>query len=575
LILFFTVGKCLFCFFIASFLYRARIKEIRLICPSSLLKTTNLEFFGDQEQASNTIIQRDHRRARPQNIVGVIQHDVVQRSVDIEIKKRTHNASKLKLSQLSKQIKKKNKASQKQIVSETKIQNVKKYRSTSKRACTSEEKCSFNLRIFLSQDNNWYLSIPQSNNCVIHKFHLRVGKEHQKTRLKDISKEINKFILELPLELSTSNVSQIIHKKFKKNLTVDQIRLMREKKLDDELAIFLEDPLMSSSAERLLAFFKTLNDVSYIYMLDDVNTGLVTHRVKRGDNEPTRSPIAVEDRDFVTMVESWRLDLSVKRKKVPPTILVSIAWSHDYEVNEFRLYGQYIAVDVTFGLNRNDRSLLVTCGCDSSMRTTTFFRALMPSKQRSAFSWCLEKGATFCLGDGYTRIVSCVASDQEKSLLDAIALHPVLKNSMHRYDCFHILVFPWIKSITTRSHDKPESTILENLYQWIFSWFYYTESKIEFETSYSLFKDYYSQHSHDIQSYKSDIDDILHAIVSNIDNCSLYSFLHTACFDFLGDSIVESYNSVLRKKIKSNSSLTAMVSKMFLMTKEKAHRCQM
>ena len=269
------------------------------------------------------------------------------------------------------------------------------------------------LTIFLWTDNYWYLSRPTNKHCTFHYSHMKVASTHLKTKMSSLPKELTQFISNsIRTDVNPSAISKMVLGNFGANISTAQIQAMKEKEIDEEVNNFLDDPLDTTMAETLLAYFKTLKNVSYIFLCDEINSGLVTHTVK--NRSGTHVSLKYNEKDDTELKDtgaSWRRDLSIKRKTNPARILVCLGWSFDYEVTEFSVYGQFIAIDTTFGLNRNERSVLFMVGSDGSMSTSTFFRCIMPSKRRQAFTWAFEVGATFCLGSDNLKATSCYSSD--------------------------------------------------------------------------------------------------------------------------------------------------------------------
>lgn len=254
-------------------------------------------------------------------------------------------------------------------------------RSESKLPTPKEQLCPFTIKIFLSPDSLWYLSDGGTIEC-FHCGHVFINPSHRNAPSSILSTEVTLFISSLQDNLvPTSSIIGCVKDKFGLQINADQVRRLRKENID-KLALDAIENRNLSSADRLIQTLKSIPDINLIYVTHKSNTGFVTFRKAR----KKRASESITDEDSVgvtpSAMEIWRRDLSIDGTE---QILVSIAWCLDEEKEEFNNYPEYIACDVTFGLNRNQRNVALLAVVDGEMKVSTVLRALMPSKQQSCF----------------------------------------------------------------------------------------------------------------------------------------------------------------------------------------------
>ena len=72
-------------------------------------------------------------------------------------------------------------------------------------------------------------------------------------------------------------------------------------------------------------------------------------------------------------------------------VLVAFAWAHDNELKHTEMYPEFLSTDITFGVNKERRELLLVVGIDGRNRTFTSFRCFIPSKQEQDYSWIMNE----------------------------------------------------------------------------------------------------------------------------------------------------------------------------------------
>jgi hypothetical protein len=428
----------------------------------------------------------------------------------------------------------------------------KRYRTETKLPTCTEMQCPFSLKILLASDNRWYLAETGTVACS-HRGHIFVNPQHLHSPAALCSQEVHLFVNSLIMNLvPVASIIGVVRDKFKLSLTGDQVRRIR----DTALEARLEDAISinQTSAERLVEALKCVSDMNYIYVTHKIDSGFVTYKKSRKSNSVNTIS---EDAVGLDAVQSWRKDLGMDGGD---SILVAIAWALDEEIQEFEKFPEYVACDITFGVNRNQRNLALAVVVDGNNRVSTCMRCLMPSKERRAYSWLFSVAFPFLLGSSNLKKVSVMAQDNETNLNQAFISSVRSKNcgwspySKLRLDAFHMVLKPWLKIIANESNES----ILKLLKCWILSWFRNVENQEEYSISRKQFDIYLSSsievigiHNHLVISH------ILSAITCHEEYCLHFYFMSSSTLLFISDSIVEASNGVLRKHVTANSSLAS------------------
>jgi hypothetical protein len=108
------------------------------------------------------------------------------------------------------------------------------------------------------------------------------------------------------------------------------------------------------AAKKLIALFKNMSNVSYMYVTHTIHSGLVTYQKKKSDASETHHPTSEEEVGVSNQViEHWRRELQVNADE----ILVGFAFVHD---DEYRLaislwmsYSYFNPILIKFSLFKN------------------------------------------------------------------------------------------------------------------------------------------------------------------------------------------------------------------------------
>lgn len=270
---------------------------------------------------------------------------------------------------------------------------------------------------------------------------------------------------EQKLELSTivegsaeiSFIRTLMYNKFDIVLNDSTIEIARKEifnKTLDEIGI---DPC-ASACDRLLAFYKCRQDISFISVTHSVQSGFVT--MKKNLNEKVVNNISQDilklnsDAVLEKEIENWRKSLHIDGGK---RILVAFAWTHHEEKRKTHMFPEVFSADVTFGICKEQRNLFRICGVDGNLKVFNAMNCFMPSKQFRAYDWAINIAFPKLVGVQSCRFNSLFTSDQEMALVLSIrkfvndrkdklgesSIYCSAPNSCHRFDMFHIFTKEW------------------------------------------------------------------------------------------------------------------------------------
>lgn len=165
--------------------------------------------------------------------------------------------------------------------------------------------------------------------------------------------------------------------------------------------------------------------------------GSSQQRVEESGNHQDQQATSLEE------VASWRRELKLGDNN---EILVAFAWSHNEEARKLSMFPEFFtAVDLTFGVNRQKRPLLVLSGVDGENKSFTGFRCFMPSKTKQAYKWALHIALLLVNGQATINRMQCISTDNEEALKEAIEesrhhLGGLPLRIKHRLDFYHLFL---------------------------------------------------------------------------------------------------------------------------------------
>ena len=238
-------------------------------------------------------------------------------------------------------------------------------------------------------NEKWYLMKCKNRKELYHCHHLPIFPSHMKTDKKALSKIVKDEVLKLVESGATNNViTNYISSEYHVTLSLHLIQSLRTDRINGIIESWEDSAASASSVDRLLNIFKSMQDVSFIYVKHHYESGFVTYHRNKSEqsvfDEGTRKEIA-----------EWRENLSLGPEN---DILVAFAWSHDTEKRKMLMFPEILCVDMTFGLNKERRNLVTFVGVDGYNKRFTGIRCWMPSKQTVAYRWAVDVAFPSLLG---------------------------------------------------------------------------------------------------------------------------------------------------------------------------------
>ena len=154
--------------------------------------------------------------------------------------------------------------------------NVRKLRESTSRPLNKEETCPFHFTIFLSKhDCKWYLankryesSSSSAVNIQYHYNHVRTSGNHLMAKKQDLSEDTLIYIRYcVDNHVATSSIRKLVEGAFKVCVPDSVIRSVREEAMRDICVSIQDDPRLMGPAQRLIAMFQSLENVSYLYVV--------------------------------------------------------------------------------------------------------------------------------------------------------------------------------------------------------------------------------------------------------------------------------------------------------------------
>ncbi|GFH57716.1 hypothetical protein CTEN210_14192 [Chaetoceros tenuissimus] len=440
--------------------------------------------------------------------------------------------------------------------------NGQKNKTSTSRSETTETTCKFAFTVFCDKKSNhsdpndalWYVSF--ANKPIQHTHHLPLDPEHLTAAKNDLTPEIQTFIkYNVQLNVPCHTIVGLVQKTYNLYVSHSTIRSFKEKELDDIFAKVKKIP-HGQDAERLLAMMESMDDISYVYVFHEPDSGLVVYnRIRKSKEVVSSSNNAVH----LALENKYRSEISEMRSQLSldenTKVLVSICWATDDQIRSMKMFPEFSSCDMTFSLNRLRRNLFSFTVVTGHMKTVTTMHCFMPLKQTIAYIWPIAEAMPYLFGTSTTKRMLCVASDAEMALIDAIRMGTDNKRDYstgikHRLDMYHLVIQEWLKNVIIDSSTTLETKqCLKDIRGFILSWFTsieseaeYRKSRKDFETMYNLAKEVGQLKDHHIIA----IDGILKNFDKFRDNCGHWIFKYLPTFGFRGSSISEAENSTLK-----------------------------
>ena len=430
----------------------------------------------------------------------------------------------------------------------------------SSRTNTSKCRCSFQFSIFFCHTSSkWYLKKRFNgikSQYMYHVNHIYVDPKYLTTKKNSLSSQlIHEINCMMETGTKLSAVSSLLQSRYKINVSYQTLYNMRMNKIKDLLKQCSKDPY-GTPVNRLINIFTNTENVSFVYILHRKDSGFVTFRRNRNESiqQYVNSVNIRESTGFSERsIQDWRDELSLSDSN---HILVAFAWAHDEELKSTEMYPEYLAADVTFGVNRERRELFLVAGIDGRHRVFTSFRCFIPSKQEHSYTWIINQAMPHLLSNKVFHYNQLICTDNELNMNNAVKTSidspkPAFYFSKFRLDCYHFHKKVWYDKIIPSSEDTlPSRNVLKTVNSWIMSWFKIIESTEELYISHSVLMKYFNSKTDIVRVACAELT-VKHItkILSSKEQLLHPFFKDVSSFEFISDSIVESANNPIKNGI--------------------------
>ena len=369
--------------------------------------------------------------------------------------------------------------------------------TTARRLDSYEDRCPFNLSIFLDQ-HGYYIKLKSGN--PFHEFHGK--RECLRVRTKLLDKDSRAILDDLRSARAAPGVAVSLHLQRSRRhgrptiLSHNQIRYIMSK---SEGATNPADCLEKTHTGTMDELYNHLESeglqyISLLQKVDNNKKSLLVNETKIGKATVDLSPIP-DDSETVKALEHTNLE----RHRRPSLnneqeMVVALAYSTPFEIRQFHAFHVVLHIDSTCHSNRERRQLVLVTSKDNRGKMFTVLRAFLPSEQAWAFQWLFNSVFPQLLGKKALSDVKIMITDgdaQETSQLDyAIKKH---FPKVYRQRCsWHIIDRSWKKKLNAslplggkKSSKQPDhllytpileepltitNQIARTLYRWMFSW---------------------------------------------------------------------------------------------------------
>ena len=281
-----------------------------------------------------------------------------------------------------------------------------------------------------------------------HTGHDKPVAEQQYTNYSNLNEEQKKDLTEVITSHGTVPlIKSYMYQRHKLLLNTSAIQAARNDYTLASLKMIGVDP-SGSACDRLLSFFRMRDDVSFIAVSHTTESGYVTMKKSARDLNTTECHSKETSCIHHDEILSWRNALRIDDGK---RILVAVAWCHDSNLRNIKMFPEVLSVDVTFGVCREQRNLLRFCGVDGNFKIFEAMNCFMPSKQVKAYEWAVSVAFPQLAQTNALQFNSIITSDQEENLVRSIETlmkkddsHAVgCSYARHRLDMYHIFIKEW------------------------------------------------------------------------------------------------------------------------------------
>jgi hypothetical protein len=334
-------------------------------------------------------------------------------------------------------------------------------KTTSKRSIEKENCCPFRIVVALHSTNSrWYVKFldlrkDESIRNILphtHLGHPQLMSDHLASSTKLLTEDDLESIKKYTELHFTSSQAALLLSKEDTNFLPRQLAWLSKKAIEPSTFLTSE----ASSAEKLLAYLDSQEDITWISLMDKRGTssGMVVTtnkgRPKGSKNARNRSVEEVQDAALNKKFDGDAIRHQLKLS-VDQSILLAVGWISDNERRLVSMFPEVLFMDVTSQTNNEKRGLFVVAGKDSCARGFTATRIFLPSEQKWVFSWIFGYALPFLFGHSVLKRNKIVITDGDSNMYESLNEHTCyggLWHGTHHLLCqWHLLNVSWRRDV--------------------------------------------------------------------------------------------------------------------------------
>ena len=357
--------------------------------------------------------------------------------------------------------------------------------------------CKFRFTVYLTPDSHpmlpgrWMLSpiTPKPNGRpLFHNGHEKIKTKHVHVPLKCLTDEETQLNQDCSdLHISDPTKAALLTKRNKSGFTIKSKQLhYLSNKLKDEVCSKLT--ANATSAEKMIKTLNDRGDVSWLMVTYTPIAGIMAwHKVG--------PPVPIELRRKPKPAPK---QLFLKNKLGRgDRLLLCFMFAHDEELRLTKMHPEFMAADTVNSTNNENREVATFAFLDGNNSAFQGARAYMPSGKKWVFNMIFSHLLPLFWGKAICNRIRLIATDGDSceytAVNNAIA-KGVYPNAVSTLCYYHTFVQQWNGMV--RQHiPKTEAAkdTAETAYCWIKTWFFYVESREEYDYSVGRFNSWLAE----------------------------------------------------------------------------------
>ena len=308
------------------------------------------------------------------------------------------------------------------------------------------DRCPFRFSIWWSpSEQRWFIPNKQFG-CSSHLGHLQLPTQFCNARAGDLSqdeRQLNKDVAQSDTKFSSHE--RLLQKRNEFALSTGKLKYLREQakglSINDVVTCNVGvDPVNikgmknPSPADKLLAEFDNNPEISYIALIAEFDSGLLTikkKRKKKGEHSFEDVEDSLKDNCGGASTQAKLMKFSDRAMRIRKglqvgpdednVILLAFAWTDNNSHLRFEMFGELTVADACHSTNKEERPLLVFSGIDSHNKTHAHTWIYLPAESRWVFRWAFKDALMALHGPRVLKRMRVLITDQDGQLMLAIS----------------------------------------------------------------------------------------------------------------------------------------------------------